>query len=390
MATPFSVPRPQGAVEQAKRASIGALNWNLVGAWIITTAVVIFALGGAWDIQWHVAVGRDRTFTAPHLMILFGIALAGLASLAWVLGHTLYARRNGPGAQQSRILGVFYAPHGFVLAGVGALLGTIAFPLDDYWHTLYGIDVTLWAPFHVMIISSMITTAFGSLVVIAAELPGTTGRRRLLVQISIAATLATMLVVLLVFLLEANAEYGLAQIGSYQVALYPILLACGLPLGLLPAIQLTRRPGMVTLMALFFLAQRQLMFWFTPWAVEMTVIAEGLSYRSRPFTIIAAFALPTAILGAALLVDLSYWLIQRRKAPAWLLLVSGWLGAIGVTFWDQPWAITLPRRYYPNLDVQAVFAQSLPLVAMSALCGLGLALLLSRSLLLQPTGGDDA
>ena len=56
------------------------------------------------------------------------------------------------------------------MAGFGALLGALAFPLDDYWHTLYGIDVTLWAPFHVMIISSMVMVGVGTLFVIASEL----------------------------------------------------------------------------------------------------------------------------------------------------------------------------------------------------------------------------
>jgi hypothetical protein len=34
----------------------------------------------------------------------------------------------------------------------GALLARLAFPLDDRWHALYGIDVPPCAPFHVMIV----------------------------------------------------------------------------------------------------------------------------------------------------------------------------------------------------------------------------------------------
>src|SRR3989442_5800674 len=30
------------------------------------------------------------------------------------------------------------------------LIDAVAAPLDNYWHVLYGVDVTFWAPFHLM------------------------------------------------------------------------------------------------------------------------------------------------------------------------------------------------------------------------------------------------
>src|SRR4051794_22633062 len=107
-------------------------------------AVALFLFGTAWDVQWHVSVGRDRLFTAPHLLMLAGIALAGLTSLATVL------------FKRSRV------NSGVVLSGVGALLAALAFVLDDYWHALYGIDVAIWAPFHVMIITGVGAAGLGS------------------------------------------------------------------------------------------------------------------------------------------------------------------------------------------------------------------------------------
>jgi hypothetical protein len=44
-----------------------------------------------------------------------------------------------------------------------ALLSAIAFPLDNYWHQLYGLDVTIWSPFHVMIISGMVLAGLARL-----------------------------------------------------------------------------------------------------------------------------------------------------------------------------------------------------------------------------------
>ena len=64
-----------------------------------------FVAGVAWDVQWHLAVGRDRPFTAPHLLLLAGIAGSGLCALGGVLWYSLTGRggrgrrRAAPGGQ---------------------------------------------------------------------------------------------------------------------------------------------------------------------------------------------------------------------------------------------------------------------------------------------------
>src|SRR4029079_2184224 len=145
---------------------------RLAGALLLALSTIAFVAGAAWDIQWHPSVGRDRALTSPHILLLSGIALSGLMSLALILLDTWRAMRGRgvDGSNSTLLLGIFRAPIGLYMAGFGALLGALAFPLDDYWHTLYGIDVTLWAPFHVMIISSMVMVGVGTLFVIAAEL----------------------------------------------------------------------------------------------------------------------------------------------------------------------------------------------------------------------------
>src|SRR5262245_50551500 len=121
--------------------------WDLVPASVTTVAVALFLFGTAWDVQWHVAVGRDRLLTAPHVLMLLGIALAGLANLTALVVDLRQRRRPK--------LGV-------VLSGVGALLAGLAFVLDDYWHALYGIDVAIWAPFHVMIVTGVGAAGLGA------------------------------------------------------------------------------------------------------------------------------------------------------------------------------------------------------------------------------------
>src|SRR5712692_3187009 len=124
---------------------------------------IIFLEGTSWDIQWHSYIGRDRTLIPPHLMMLSGVALSGISGLLSVLIESWWVRRNKIIAQYSvGFAEIFSAPLGAYLVGFTALTAAVAFPLDAYWHALYGIDVAIWAPFHVMFVASMGMVALGA------------------------------------------------------------------------------------------------------------------------------------------------------------------------------------------------------------------------------------
>jgi hypothetical protein len=357
---------------------------RLAGALLLALSTIAFVAGAAWDIQWHPSVGRDRALTSPHILLLSGIAMSGLISLALILLDTWRAMRGRgvDGSNSTLLLGIFRAPIGLYMAGFGALLGALAFPLDDYWHTLYGIDVTLWAPFHVMIISSMVMVGVGTLFVIAAELNRLeAGRTRLLADVSFALLLALTLASLLLLLAQANVKEGLAEIGGYQFVLYPILLVATLPLALVTAMRVTQRIGAATIMALVFLALRQALLLFVPWAMRLAVAAEGFTYRpNAPSQVITPYAYPSAILFAALAVDLAAWLARRRgMAGDRAVLATAVVASVLVTFWDQPWTQYLPT-YYPGLDTGTMLIHSLPFTILAALVSAGAAVLLSRGL----------
>jgi hypothetical protein len=123
-----------------------------VGLGLVLGAAITL-MGTSWDIQWHIFVGRDCTLIPPHLMMLSGITIGGLLSLLSLLFETLWVKRNSQLAPYtSSFVGGFSGSLGAYIAGFAALSAAIAFPLDSYWHALNGIDVVLWAPFHVMII----------------------------------------------------------------------------------------------------------------------------------------------------------------------------------------------------------------------------------------------
>jgi hypothetical protein len=378
------LPAQPTAPSRARRRWLSETRLRALSATVIGLALATLVVGTAWDTQWHVAVGRDRALTAPHVMMLLGIALAGLVSLALVLADTWRFRRGSEvsAANSRRVLGIFQAPSGLVLAGIGALLAAIAFPLDDYWHTLYGIDVTLWAPFHVMIVASMVTSGLGALFLLAAEIrQAASARAQLGLELAFALGLAATWSTLLLLLPQANADDGLFGLGQTQLVWYPILLAGALPLAILPALRLTRLPAPASVVALIVVGLRQAMFWFVPWAVETTRAAEGLVYRPNPpGNVITPYAFPLALLFLALAIDGLAWALRSSARRPRLLLGATLAGAVLAGFLERPWIHTLTTYYFPSLDTGAALLNTMPLTVLGALAGGGLALALNRGL----------
>ncbi|MEV5703730.1 hypothetical protein [Actinoallomurus sp. NPDC052274] len=128
----------------------GLPGWAALPSLVSLVSLVTALLGMYWDISLHISRGRDAGPLAniahyPILIGLFGIFTAGVLAVVLPLGERL-------GAGAVRITRDWYAPAGGVLlagAGFYALLG---FPLDDMWHRIFGQDVTLWGPTHLMLI----------------------------------------------------------------------------------------------------------------------------------------------------------------------------------------------------------------------------------------------
>src|SRR4051812_43723830 len=130
---------------------------------VLTTASLLCALFGMlWDISLHIDVGRDPGPLAnpAHYFILFGlfgVFAAGIFACAMPL-------REQPGPAAVHFIRGWDVPVGGLLltgAGFYALLG---FPLDDIWHRLFGQDVTLWGPTHLMLITGAGLSIVGLLI----------------------------------------------------------------------------------------------------------------------------------------------------------------------------------------------------------------------------------
>ncbi len=123
--------------------------WVALPIAIFTATLICALFGFIWDVSWHIGKGRDPGPLAnpAHYFIVFGLFLLFVAgAVAVVLPF------DKPGPAAVRITRNWYAPvGGLLMAGCG-LYALIGFPLDDMWHRIFGQDVTLWGPTHLMMI----------------------------------------------------------------------------------------------------------------------------------------------------------------------------------------------------------------------------------------------
>ena len=146
--------------------------------WAMIAAKLLSGWGVQWDIQWHVRVGRDTFWIAPHVMVYAGVTLIVLLSfgtLAW------YTARGVRDPHVTRVLGLL-GTRGFHLAAWGIALTVLAAPIDDLWHRLFGLDVTLWSPPHLLgFLGGTVNSA--ACLLIARELYPASSRVRLLATV---------------------------------------------------------------------------------------------------------------------------------------------------------------------------------------------------------------
>ena len=123
--------------------------WVAVPMALFIATLICALFGFIWDVSLHIGKGRDPGPLAnpAHYFILVGLFLLFVAGCAAII---LPYEKPGPFAV--RITKDWYAPvGGFLMAGCG-LYALTGFPLDDVWHRIFGQDVTLWGPTHLMMI----------------------------------------------------------------------------------------------------------------------------------------------------------------------------------------------------------------------------------------------
>lgn len=136
----------------------GLPGWVGIPSAIAGVSLLTAVIGMYWDISLHIDVGRDEGPLAnpAHYFILiglFGIFTAGFVAIVLPFGK--------PSASSVKIGEQWYAPLGGILVCAAAAFALVGFPLDDVWHRLFGQDVTLWGPTHLMLIGGASLTIIG-------------------------------------------------------------------------------------------------------------------------------------------------------------------------------------------------------------------------------------
>src|SRR5436309_4839435 len=287
-------------------------TWRLVLGLMALLGAIIFLEGTSWDIQWHSYIGRDRTLIPPHLMMLSGVALSGISGLLSVLIESWWGRRNTLIAQYSvGFAGIFSGPLGAYMVGFTALTAAVAFPLDAYWHTLYGIDVAIWAPFHIMFVASMGIVALGAAYMLgsAAHLAariGTAGSgTRRAATLGVVLALATVLSLFTLLLFDALEDKNYINLGFMSINVFPLLSGLLVAFTLVAAAYAIPWRWAATSVSACYLVLAGIMAVFVQPATDWLLSVEGLHYRDAPpFTSVVALEWFLTPLLVAILIDL--------------------------------------------------------------------------------------
>ncbi len=153
---------------------IGLPSWAALGFVVAMQGLVFGGAGVFWDVSLHIDQGRDVGPLAnpshyPILWALYSIFAAGVLSVA------LHQRAEVRSPRAVRLPNGIEAPVGgllLILCGAFALSG---FPLDDVWHRMFGQDVTLWGPTHLLMINGAILSA-PTIIALVLEGKRATGR----------------------------------------------------------------------------------------------------------------------------------------------------------------------------------------------------------------------
>jgi hypothetical protein len=338
-------------------------SWVALPVLVFTTSIICALFGFIWDVSWHIGNGRDPGPLAnpAHYFIvigLFGIFVAGM--LAVTLPY------DKPGSSAVRITRNWYAPvGGLLMAGCG-LYALIGFPLDDIWHRIFGQDVTLWGPTHLMMIGG---AGFSLFAVLMLEYEGdrslsdapdeTSGRSdgwfiRFLRYLSCGGVLIGMSVYQIEF------DFGVPQ---FRLVFQPMLIAAAATIGTVIA-RMTMGRGAAILAALFAVALRG--------AVALTV---------GPILGAAINWFPL-YLGPALVVELLAFTPLFRR-PMLFGAVAG-LGVGTVGLWlESLWIGAMYHYPWPVSMWGEALTMAVPVAVLSGLCAAMLGMVLTA----QPLPG---
>ncbi len=229
----------QGSLSRAARDPRSSrVPWFV---WSSLASVTCIVVGLYCDISWHLTVGRDTFWTPAHIAIQLGGIIGGLSGCVLIFSTTL-----GRGsALRDRSIGVwgFRGPFGGFLAAWGAATMVVSAPFDNWWHTAYGLDVTILSPPHTVLVLGILGVAVGGVLNVVATLNRASGELRARLAWILLAIGAEILVLGMIAIFEYTFRVQLHGARSYRA------IAIVAPLTLVAVAQVSGRRWSATAVA---------------------------------------------------------------------------------------------------------------------------------------------
>src|SRR5215210_5455264 len=328
------------ASERAGR--IGGLPpWVALPSVLATSSLIVALLGMYWDISLHIDDGRDPGPLAnpAHYLILFG--LFGIFS-AGFLAMTIPSGKPCPTAL--RLFDGWHAPLGGVVLAACGGFALIGFPLDDGWHRVFGQDVTLWGPTHLMLIGGASLSLVGIGILLAegtrahSILHGEeqTGRVSPWLTLRRASLAGGFLIGLSTF--QAEFDFGVPQ---FDFLFQPMLIAFAASIGLISARMWGGAGGAIGAVAFFWLVRG-----------FVTLMVAGVWDESTPH-------IPLYV-AEALIVEATAALLLTRRPLAFGVVAGVLVGTLGTAAewgWSHLWMpLPWPSALLPEVALVTVLA----------------------------------
>jgi hypothetical protein len=324
----------------------GLPGWAALPSAVLGIALLTAVTGMYWDISLHIDNGRDAGPLAnpAHYLILIGLygtLLAGALTMA--------LSRGRPSDSAVYVGGGWWAPAGGLMIAACGAFALTGFPLDDLWHRLFGQDVTLWGPTHLMLIGGGSLATLGAMALtteaLAAKRDHEPRESPLVLRIRRAFLVGGFLVALSTF--QGEFDFGVPQ---FRLVLHPTLLMLAAGIGLVTARLYLGRGGALLAVAGFLVIRGFL---------ALTVgVAFGQTTPHFPLYIVEA-----------LLVELVFLRATRLRPVAAGALAGVLIGTIGLGAewgWSHIW---MPIPWPSSLMPEAAVAGFLAAVAGGAVGG---------------------
>ncbi|MDQ3934493.1 MAG: hypothetical protein M3340_07660 [Actinomycetota bacterium] len=317
----------------------GLPGWVAVPLAVHSGGLLIAVFGMYWDIATHIDAGRDEGpfANASHYFILLGL---GMIFLAGALACAMPDRK--PSEAAVRLPRGLQAPLGGVLILICAAVALSAFPLDDMWHRVFGQDVTLWGPTHLLLFGGAALTVIGGFVLIiegrrSIPVDQVSSKSGLIVRrISVIGFAGAFLIALSTF--QGEFDYAVPQ---FRLVFHPILLMLAAA-GALTIVRVHLGRGGALMAVAFYLVVKGLL---------ALIVSPGFGHTTLHFPLYVV---------EALMVELVALRIKPERTVAFGAAAGALIGTVGLAAewaWSYVWwTVEWPASLLPEAAIAGFIA----------------------------------